>query len=85
MQVVLDSFECLILDFDKLKNNVRRSANHSLISHVGVSEFRVAGSAWLDLESELLNAGNDFLGLANVTLPADNFSFSLASWTCLGE
>ena len=72
-----------MLDFDQLKNDVAGSALHSFIAHVGIPEIGVAGRSWLYLESEFLDPWNDLLGVAEVTLLANDLALSLAARTGL--
>lgn len=78
------SLEVWMLDFYQLEDDVAGGALHPLVAHVGISQVRVTGRSWFHLQRELLNSGNDLLRIAQVTLPADDFAFSLASRANLG-
>ena len=84
-EIIAVSFEVRMGNFLKLKYDVTWSSNHSFISHIGVSEFLVAGCSCFDFESEFLDSGNDLLFLAEVALSSDDFSFSTAARTSLGK
>lgn len=77
------SSEVGVLDLHELEDDVTRCALHPLIAHVGVPEVGVAGRAWFDLQGELLDSGDDLLGVAEMALPADDFALALASRTDL--
>ena len=81
--VVSFSAQIGMLDLDQLEDDIAWSPLHSLVSHVGVSQVRVAGSARSYLQGEFLDSRNDFLGFTKVTLFSDNLSFSLAARTHL--
>jgi len=81
--VITFSAQVRVLDLDKLKNNVAGSSLHSLISHVCISQVRIAGSSRSNLKGELLNTRNDLLGFAKMALSANNLSFSLTARTGL--
>ena len=70
-----------MLDLYKFKDDITRSSLHSFISHIGVSQVRVAGSTRLDFEGELFHSWDDFLRVAEMAFLSDHLAFSLTSGT----
>ena len=81
----VSSFEFFISDFNKFKNDVTRCADHSLITHIFISELWVACSSWFYLQFKLLNSGNNFLRFTYMAFSTNYFAFTLTSWTCLSK
>lgn len=82
-EMIAFSAKIRMFNLNKFKNNVTGSSLHSFVSHIGVSQIRVACCSRSNLQSKLLNTRNNFLRFTKMTLSSDNFSFSLASRTHL--